>query len=320
MQGVLRRCSVCGGLLDEEDLFCANCGTESPESDAQPLETLERATHNFSCAGCGASMNYDAKQQALRCPFCGSVDLEQQSNRRMIRPDRGVPFAVDRADLEPAFRQWCGQGFWRPGDLGAEAQLAEITPIYVPFWRFQADTHTYWTADSSQTPLGARGDWFPHFGENHNHHDGILVPAGGALTATEVEAILPFDFQHAIEGSELDLTDVAVEQFAFGRKYARPLAREAFEAREAAVCTSYVPGRCRHMKVNVLLENLSGRPVLLPFWVVAYRYREQIYRFVANGQTGKSTGTAPVSWRKVSTAVVLFAIVVLVILLLLLIS
>jgi ABC-type Fe3+ transport system permease subunit len=50
--------------------------------------------------------------------------------------------------------------------------------------------------------------------------------------------------------------------------------------------------------------------VLLPVWSVAYRYREQVYRFLLNGQTGKATGQAPTSWQKVIIAVAIAAVCV----------
>jgi hypothetical protein len=51
--------------------------------------------------------------------------------------------------------------------------------------------------------------------------------------------------------------------------------------------------------VNVKLEGLSSATVLLPVWIMAYRYRDQVYRFLVNGQTGRVTGQAPFSWKKV---------------------
>lgn len=77
------------------------------------------------------------------------------------------------------------------------------------------------------------------------------------------------------------------------RKYARPLARQGLESLERAACAEYVPGRNRNLKVNVRLEGLSSEPVLLPIWVMAYRYQNQVFRFLINGQTGKATGEAP---------------------------
>ncbi len=302
------QCAVCQSFVDLEDLFCSCCGTEAPRPDAQQLEILEVSSLHFACRGCGASMNYDAGAAALRCPFCGSVDLKEQSAQGLVRPDTVVPFRIQRAAMERSFRDWCGRGFWRPADLASAARLTEITPIYIPFWVFDADTHGYWTADSDVTPSGASGDWFPLFGEHRDKVKGVLVPASGGLRDSELEAVAPFDFALGVDPEDIDREGVTLEKFAVSRKYARPLARRLIRERLREVCRRYVPGRARNVSVNVLFRHMVGRPVLLPFWVLAYRYRDEIYRFVANGQTGKRTGKAPFSWAKLLMVLVGFGV------------
>jgi hypothetical protein len=39
--------------------------------------------------------------------------------------------------------------------------------------------------------------------------------------------------------------------------------------------------------------------VLMPVWISAYRYRDKVYRFLVNGQTGEASGESPLSWWKV---------------------
>jgi hypothetical protein len=48
---------------------------------------------------------------------------------------------------------------------------------------------------------------------------------------------------------------------------------------------------------------------MAPVYVMAYRYRDRLFRFVLNGQTGKFTGRAPISASKV-VGVVLASIAV----------
>ena len=311
MSDLLEKCEICQGLIDEEDLFCANCGAEAPHRQrTAPADHAGLSTHNFQCAGCGASMSYDASARTLRCPFCGSGKLEAQNDASALAARRVAPFEVDRQRAESILRKWLGNGFWRPGDLATAAMLTKMTPVYVPYWVFCATTYTYWTADSSQTPLGARGDWFPLAGEHHGRYEGLLVGASSVLTPQETWSICPFDLSRAVAPDNVDLENSVVEQFRVQRKYARPQARQGLEAMERDACQKYVPGRCRNMKVNVRLEGLSSEPVLVPVWVAAYRYKGSVYRFLLNGQTGKASGEAPISWRKI---VGLIAVVLLVI-------
>ena len=303
MSDLIEKCTVCQALIDQEDLFCANCGAEAPKRDESRQHRSETARHAFECSGCGASMSYDAAAGSLRCPFCASVDLVAQADHKALAPQRVAPFQLNRDEAVQIMRRWLGRGFWRPGDLSESAAVVTMTPVYVPYWVFEATTHTYWTADTSRTPSGARGDWYPLTGEHRGRYEGLLVGASGALTPGETAALCPFDLDRGVTPDQVDLENVTVEQFAVARKYARPLARAGLEAAEANTCDAqYVPDRSRNLKVNVRIEGLTSQPVLLPIWIMAYRYRDRVFRFVANGQSGKATGSAPVSMFKIAAA------------------
>lgn len=312
MADLLEKCTVCGGLIDEEDLFCANCGTEAPQRDRTGASLVAQGTtHSFLCAGCGASMAYDAAVQTLRCPFCGSEQLAAEPAGKSLAPQRVVPFAVGHDQATTILRQWLGRGFWRPGDLASAAVVDKMAAVYVPYWIFAARTFTYWTADTSQTPPFARGDWCPLAGEHRGQYSGLLVGASGVLTASETAALGAFDLGAAQPPGDVPTTGAIVEQFRVPRKYARPLAEQGLEELDRQACQAYVPGRCRNLQVNVRLEGLTSEPVLLPVWVMAYRYRDRVYRFLINGQTGHATGQAPTSWAKVALVVAIVALVIL---------
>ncbi|MDA7977320.1 MAG: hypothetical protein MPJ50_00965 [Pirellulales bacterium] len=300
----ITRCEICRGMLDEEDLFCANCGTEAPDrTEAHALQT-QTTTHKFQCNGCGASMSYSAEDQALACPFCGSVHLEEQPDAKTLVANSVVPMTVTQHDAINAMRSWLGKGMWRPGDLSEKAMLVTTRSVYVPYWVFEAETHTYWTADTNRTPAFARGDWCPMAGEHTGRHSGLLVGASGALTPAETAEICPFDLSAGKPPEEVDLQFATVEEFGLQRKYARPLARAGIEARERNHCDAlYVPGRSRNVNVNVRIEGMTSEPVLLPIWIMAYRYKNRVFRLLVNGQTGKVTGSAPTSVWKVLAAV-----------------
>lgn len=311
MSDVLTKCPVCQALVDEEDLFCANCGAEAPQQEGHSAPPAREFTHKFECAGCGASMSYDASAGTLRCPFCGSDQLVEKESSKEVAPQRVVPFSVPRDAAVASMRNWLGQGFWRPGDLRERAMVVDMTAVYVPYWVFEAETHTYWTADTSQTPPGASGDWFPLSGEHHGHYEGVLIGASSALMPAETAALCPFDLAQGVDPSQVDLNNVIVEQFSVARKYARPLARQGLEDREQNACQGqYVPGNARNVKVNVRIEGLTSEPVLLPVWIMAYRYGEELFRFLVNGQTGRATGRAPVSWRKIGAVIGLVLLVI----------
>ena len=173
----------------------------------------------------------------------------------------------------------------------------------MPYWVFSGQTFTYWTADTSQTPPGARASWYPVSGEHRGTYSGVLIGASGVLTPSETLSLCPFELSTGVPPEQVDLNNVVYEQFRVQRKYARPLAQQGLESLEAQACQQYVPGNCRNMKVNLRVENLAAEPVLLPVYIMAYQYRQKVYRFLVNGQTGRHSGTSPTSYKKIAAVI-----------------
>ncbi len=303
MSELLERCAVCRGLLDDEDLFCSNCGTESPLGKSDKLPGTLITTHRFQCAGCGASMSYDANVQRLRCPFCGGDNLESKGDTPTLSPQLVVRFEKEQDDAMRLLKAWMGKNFWSPSDLADAAIITRLTAVYVPYWIFACRTFTYWTADSSQTPPGARASWFPVSGEHRSEYGGILIGASGVLTPAETHALGEYDLAAGVPPEDVDLEDSIYEPFSVQRKYARAQVRDAIDGLEAQACRQYVPGKARNVHVNVRVDDLTSKPVLLPVWVMAYQYRGKLFRFLVNGQTGRCTGTAPFSYAKLAAAI-----------------
>ena len=76
MTDLLEKCGTCHAMLDEEDLFCANCGREAPHRDRSEQQQTTTSKHNFGCDGCGASMScadvMSCKRPRLKNVACGT--------------------------------------------------------------------------------------------------------------------------------------------------------------------------------------------------------------------------------------------------------
>lgn len=296
-----QQCTECRAYFERNDLFCHNCGVELPAEPEQAAAVAVEAApvkHSFGCTGCGASMAYDAHHQALRCPFCGRAALRPQPERRVLRAEGGIPFRIDRQAAEDQLRQFLGSSFWHPGDLASAAKIHQVSPVYVPYWVFSATADVFYCGDSSATPPGARGDWVPVTGKRRQRYSGVLIGGSSVLTPVETQELSPFSLAEQQSIDALAPGDAAVEDFRVSRKFARPLARAAIEQLERHAAAAEIPGRSRNVKVNVLLSNMVGRPLLLPVWIMAYHYRDETYRVLINGQSGKLTGRAPWSYWK----------------------
>lgn len=295
------RCEKCREHLDEGDLYCPNCGHEAPLSgrnqEHRPAARIQ--VHRFDCTGCGASLTWELEAQGLRCAFCGRAELLERETVSVPPPRLVVPFQVGREQAWSTFREWLGRGTFRPGDLRSASNVTEMRGVYLPYWAFSVECHSYWTADSNLAPLDAHAPWAPFFGEHSQSYQHLLVPASGILFFTEIRDLGEWDLTQAVPYAPELVREFPTEAFSVTRRTARAKAFEELEKRVRTDCTPEVPGTARrNLKINPLYTGAEAWPLLVPVWILAYEYRGRSYRFKVNGQSGKSAGSAPVSpWR-----------------------
>jgi DNA-directed RNA polymerase subunit RPC12/RpoP len=324
------------------DLVCPYCGHRasipaSAERIAEyDLEESLRAlpreegwgmeSRAVRCAQCGATTVFAEGQTAGRCAFCGSDKvLPEESRSRIIRPEAVVPFRVTRETAVGQFRHWLGRLWFRPNDLKRLGQLAQIAGAYLPFWTFDAFARAHWTAEAgyyyytteTYQERDEQGNmvtrerqvqhtrWEPAAGYHEQQFDDELVCASTGVSEGLANAVCPYDLSELTPYDPRFLAGFVAEEYQIDLKGGWERGRERMEAEVYAACSAAVPGDTqRNLSVDTAFDQMRFRHVLLPLWVAAYRYRDRSYHFLVNGQTGEVQGEAPLSWVKVTLAVI----------------
>lgn len=241
------------------------------------------------CDSCGGAVAFPAGAKRPSCVFCGSTVLIAEKMPEGIElPEGFLPFVLDKDDAKAAFKTFASSSIWYPGDL-RNARL-QINAVLVPAWRWSADLETCWAAI---VPGSGRSGKRPLTGKDHQRLSGVLIPSSKALTRKELDAISPF------EGGRLEPLgdDLTFETGSLTRTAAQRAGQDGLEAvRQVQILEATGASALR---TSVVFHDLTGGPLLLPVWIGAYRRNDRLYRVVINGQTGKLTGEAPISWWRV---------------------
>ncbi len=302
-------CARCGAALESDDLRCPVCGLATP-----PRPRLVRAEQVVvvRCESCRASVSYSAEAQAPKCAYCGSVMRLETPEDPVEQAQAFLPFTVDAQAARAALARFLRRkAFFRPSDLAARATLDSLEPMWWPAWVFNARALVSWTADSD---AGAReASWAPHAGQNDLLFRDVLVSASRGLTPEECTALAAASDLGLAAEKPKGPSEARIERFDAARSGARRRIAEAVETlARAKVAATEVPGsRKRNLKVAVQLSGLETARYALPAWVLAWRYREKLYRLVISGQdAGCVVGRAPVSPWRVLAAVGIGALLV----------
>lgn len=302
MKSLEAPCARCRSPLEEGDLRCALCGEVVPAL-AEPEPAERAAVLVFRCTSCSAAARYDPSARGVRCAFCGEVMEREELVDPAEQTSRWVPFTVDVDAARAALAAWLGNSGWfRPSDLKREARVESLRPLWWVAWVFGARATVSWTADSN---VGSRrSDWAPHAGRDELQLEDILVSASRGLSEEETQALAEsYDLGSLRdEPAGVELEGATLEAYDVQRSQARARVLQAVDAAAAAEVVERLCPGARHRNVHVAtrLRALETRRLAFPAWVLAYRYRDVLYRVVISGQDPSFVrGRMPLSVAKV---------------------
>jgi hypothetical protein len=316
-------CPCCGGPLDGNDKFCGHCGAEQPDATETPEPSVSKK--HFRCENCGAKIAVDPDERSYVCPFCDSnyvVEFTREESDRQP-PEFVIPFAVTREEALEKYRAWISQNTWfRPRDLGQTRIAEKLRGVYLPFWSFSMlaqsnwsarigeywyRTETYTTTQNGKTVTKTRRvretEWWDLGGRHHHYCSQYLVSASGGLAQQEAERIKPFHLPALKRYAPGYLAGWTTEEYSVAADEALQESQKEFLRRERENVAAFLPGDTHgDLDVDTRFSHANSDLILLPIYLLSYRYREKLYRFIINGQTGKTVGDKPVSWPKIALA------------------
>jgi ribosomal protein S27E len=318
-------CDYCGATVE---VGAAEGSSSIVEYDlesglaAASMRGYGTAVRRTRCQDCGATVSFGGAATSEHCDFCGSPQvLAQEENRNLLRPESLIAFGVDGDSAKTKFRGWLHGLWFRPNALKREAHVKELAGVYVPYWTFDSDVDSDWTAQAgyyyyeteTYTTRDANGNtvtrtrqvrktrWVPAWGSRSDHYDDVLICASRGLPQKLVTRLKTFDTRALVPYQPQYLAGWRAEEYAVELNDGWRGAVEIISAEQRRRCSRDVPGDTqRFLGVNNRFSRQTFKHVLLPIWLSSYRYRDKVYRFLVNGQTGEVTGTAPYSWIKIT--------------------
>lgn len=286
--------------------------------------------HELHCQNCGASFIMDKDLHAGECPYCDLNVVVPAEETRQLKPDAVVPFVVDKEAANNSFRQWLGKLWFAPSSLKRKAFKTEpIMAVYTPLWSFDADVNSSYS--------GRRGDHYTTYrtvtrrinGRNRTSSEPVVKirwrsVSGRVFNAfryvyTLASRALPEKFLDFL--SQWDLTKAQDYNAAFLSGYRSQLYQVGIDVgfgQAKRIMEGYIRNTIRRdiggdlqeiHQVNSSFSDIGFRLILTPVYVASFSYKEKIYRYVVNGQNGKTYGERPWSWLKIISTIVMLAIV-----------
>jgi Zn finger protein HypA/HybF involved in hydrogenase expression len=280
-------------------------------------------TKVIHCDNCGADTVLEAHQVALNCSFCGSSHVAVRDVLPGIRPGAVVPFAVSREKARESFQRWIKGRFFAPGDLKNSHQIEMMTGTYIPYWTYDADTYSAYSAQrgtyyyvTEAVTVNRNGKmvtehrqvrkirWNFVSGTHAEFFDDVLTHSSERLDNLLGKRVGSFDLSKLVDYRPEYLSGFVAEKYSIGLKEGWERAKTIIRERLNLSIRRRIGGdEVRALTFRTSYDKLTFKHVLLPLWISSYQYQGKAYNFVVNGQSGQVEGTAPVSAAKVAVAV-----------------
>ena len=349
-----KKCDACGGTMDfdpktgmmvcpycgntvaiEEECFTPQRAEELSFADAEERGNCDWGSEKKTvvCKNCGAETVYDSLDTAGVCPYCGSNQVMEASDTHTLAPGGVCPFRFDAEEADARFRKWIKNRWFCPFDLRKNAGRVNFNGIYLPYWTFDSQTESHYTARYGivRTIVVGRGenrrthtyvDWYFTRGRYDKFFNDCLVQGSERHDAALLNQIAPFDTEDNLAYRPEYLAGFGAERYSIGLDTAWSSAKNRIE-RTLHDCVvqeirwRHHADRVESLRMQTSHNDVTFKYLMLPVWMSHYEYKGKTYHFMVNGQTGKVGGKAPLSFWQVLLAVLGVAALVVIMYLLL---
>lgn len=292
---------------------------------AATLAPLSQSAVEVECSGCRAQITFEPPQVAGQCPFCGThITAHPHVANPAIAPGGILPFQLDQSRARSVLSHWLKTRWFAPSSLKSLAQYEKMQGVYLPFWTFDCSTRTQYTGQRGtyyyvkktvktrnssgewvETTIQERHTkWYPVSGEVQRFFDDVLVPAVELVETDDLMKLTPWSLRNVAAYDPRFLQGFRAQRSQVDLQQGFECAKGVMQLQIRWDIQANIGGD--EQKIHSQTTKYYDRAfkhLLLPVWMATYRYRNQVYQVLINGETGKIVGDRPYSVLKIALAV-----------------
>lgn len=335
-------CPSCGGIMhfdaESQSMLCQYCSTKidiSSEHGTIKEYDITSAEENadfnwqsdkrvFKCDNCGAETILSANSTAQFCAFCGSSHIVKNQESLGIKPESVIPFKMSKDKAKEKFKEWVKRRFWAPSNLKKFNQLKKMIGIYIPYWSYDSDTSSVYRAERGTYYYVTRNKWVEENGQRKmvtervrkirwtwvsgsysKYFDDVLINASRQVNGDIINRLEPFNLKELVHYKPEYLSGFAAERYSIGLKEGWNHAKFDVDNMIRNNVTRKIGGdEVRFLNISTSYNDVKFKHLLLPIWISSYTYKNKVYQFMINGQTGEVQGKSPISRLKITALIV----------------
>jgi DNA-directed RNA polymerase subunit RPC12/RpoP len=305
-------CKFCDSVFTSKDLGriealgSSETIKEEEISPAVQAKTIEDVTM-YTCPSCGGKIITTPTTAATFCVYCHNPTIiASRLTEQKNQPDFLIPFKLNKETAIKNLQALCKGKLFLPKNFKKFVSDGEISGLYVPYWLFNFEVATSFTARGIKKQSWRSGDYRYTKTDMYNivrSSEAFFknIPADGSLRMEDrlMESLEPFNFSQMLDFKMEYLSGHFADIFDADIKTA---ARKIFSQIYPGVQSSLLKTAKEYTHIEGTNLSLDKKEtmysnVMLPVWVLMAKCEEKKYIFAMNGQTGKISGYLPRSFK-----------------------
>jgi DNA-directed RNA polymerase subunit RPC12/RpoP len=304
------KCEYCDSEFDVKELDAKSnnaAKAENNKKDNDYVEDDDTVYVTYTCPDCGAEIVADEQTVATFCLYCGNTSILKNKLTGKFHPDLIIPFKVDKAQAEEAFKNIHKGRMFVPKDFNAPENIEKIRGCYVPFWFYTTDvtSHIDGTGKNIKTWTTGR----THYTKTDTYkfsRDAVIalnkIPkdASSRFDDNLMNSIEPYDYTKLEPYNHAYLSGFYAEKYDEDSEVSYPKIQKDIDG----LCEEKLRSTTTYSTVSVVGRKFEHQIkekqyALLPVWMVNVKYKGKMHLFAMNGETGKFIGNIPLDKKKV---------------------
>ncbi len=303
-----------GAKVEEKDLM----GALSKQATRRASTGQFAGTHEVKCGSCGAIVVFSGSLTSSKCSYCDAPIQRENAHAAQQRlPVDGLcTFLIEKDAASIKLKDWVKSRWFAPGEFKKRGVAGGFDGVYMPYFTFDAMTHTRYAGergDAYYVDVGSgdnkrrerRVKWSSTRGAFQRFFDDVCIPALKSLPQKLLQKLEPWPLEKSVPFSDEALSGKLAHTYEIELEESFGKAKQRIETTLTSDVKKRIGGdeqRVHSMDVNY--SALTYKHVLLPVWILAYRYADKTYRVVVNAMTGQVSGERPYSPIKIALAVI----------------
>ncbi|MCM1441374.1 MAG: hypothetical protein NC131_19540, partial [Roseburia sp.] len=215
------------------------------------------------------------------------------------------------------FKKWIKRKWFCPKLAKDSAKPKRFKGIYLPYWTFDTDTCSSYhgeygithTRRNSKGETYTETDWHRTSGTYNEFINDELVLASTNHDISILRRLEPFDTENNKTYKPEYIAGFVAERYSLGLKEAWNQAMISIKEKltrhiSDKIRQEHQADHVRRLELGTEYDNITYKYLLLPIWISNFKYKDKVYQFMVNGQTGRVAGRTPLSIPKIIITVV----------------